>query len=90
MLKVNNKSSIKAGRGMISMVRIRRTSNGNPKPESSNFDRSCRMFDSIALAINFYPKKTVCYNKPSEISCLMLSDEAINVPVVGVICGGLR
>ena len=56
MLKVNSKSSIKAGRGMISMVRIRRISNGNPSPESSNFDRSCRMFDSIALAINFYPK----------------------------------
>jgi len=51
MLKVNKTSSKKGGSGSINIDNIKRTSRGTPKLESSNFDRSCRMFDSITLAI---------------------------------------
>ena len=50
MLNVNRKSNRKDGRGKISIEIINRTMAGIPSPESSIFDMSCRMFDSIALA----------------------------------------
>ena len=51
ILKVNRKSSIKAGKGRISIEMISSTKNGIPRPDSSNFDISCRMVDSVALDI---------------------------------------
>ena len=57
ILKVNKTSSKKGGSGSINIDNIKRTSRGTPKLESSNFDMSCRMFDSSALAINVDPSK---------------------------------
>jgi hypothetical protein len=51
ILNVNRKSSRNAGRGSTSMEIINRTRKGMPNPESSIFDRSCRRFDSVAIAI---------------------------------------
>tara|TARA_B100001248_G_scaffold236925_1_gene200572 strand:+ start:379 stop:639 length:261 start_codon:yes stop_codon:yes gene_type:complete len=51
MLNVNRKSSRNAGSGRINMDKINRTRNGIPSPDSSNFDRSCRRFDSVASTI---------------------------------------
>jgi polynucleotide 5'-kinase involved in rRNA processing len=51
ILNVNRKSSKNAGRGSTSMEIISRTRKGIPNPESSIFDRSCRRFDSVAIAI---------------------------------------
>jgi hypothetical protein len=51
ILNVNKKSNKNAGRGRINMHKINRTRKGIPNPDSSNFDRFCRRFDSVASAI---------------------------------------
>jgi hypothetical protein len=51
ILKVKRKSNRKAGRGRISIEIMSKTKNGIPRPDSSIFDRSCRIVDSEALDI---------------------------------------
>jgi hypothetical protein len=52
---VNKKSSKNAGKGSTSIAIISNTRNGMPSPDSSIFDRSCRMVDSVAIAIELKP-----------------------------------
>jgi len=51
ILKVKRKSKRKAGRGRISIEIMSKTKNGIPRPDSSIFDRSCRIVDIEALDI---------------------------------------